>query len=305
MDNLKASLTASIASVVLFTPLDTLRIQMSLQQQKITIKQLAKNIFQQEGLKGLYRGLGISLMTQPISTSFYLTLYESIKNNLNQHTFFANSNNNYAQQAIASITTGAIVNTFTNPLWLIKTKIQGKNLKNTENLSQQIQQYKYRNQNQNQKLNNQCQNESVLKKEIKQIYLNNGIKGYFKGLGISQLGLIHVGLYYSIYESLKNKVEAHRKQNDEKLNASDIFLASSVAKGVSIYFTYPTQFIATRLQVLEQQQPLLQQMKQIYKQEGIKGFFKGIKIEVLRSIPANALTFMIYEKIRLNRGKLF
>lgn len=65
--------------------------------------------------------MSVSLMTTPIASSLYFSIYEQLKtylnNNLDEKNQFVENN------MIASISTGIIVNTITNPLYLLKTKI--------------------------------------------------------------------------------------------------------------------------------------------------------------------------------------
>lgn len=37
---------------------------------------------------------------------------------------------------------------------------------------------------------------------------------------------------------------------------------------------------------------------QIFRENGLKGFFTGMKMETMRALPANAITFMIYESFK-------
>jgi hypothetical protein len=39
-------------------------------------------------------------------------------------------------------------------------------------------------------------------------------------------------------------------------------------------------------------------VREILKSEGIRGLYKGFTAELLRSLPANSLTFYLYESLR-------
>jgi len=36
-------------------------------------------------------------------------------------------------------------------------------------------------------------------------------------------------------------------------------------------------------------------IRSIYRQEGIKGFYMGLRVDLIRVLPANSITFVVYE----------
>ena len=113
--------------------------------------------------------MSVSMLTQPISTSLYFSLYESSTMLLSE--FFSQSRQNIS--IYSSVFTGLCVNTLTNPLWVLKYRIQS------------------------------AQEKTPVTNLVKSIYRSNGTKGFFKGLGASYLGLSHRLIYYPCYEFLK------------------------------------------------------------------------------------------------------
>lgn len=73
MQEFSASLTASLASVIVFAPFDVARTKLNLKNDPLP--QLLKSIYKTEGVKGFYRGFAISATTTPLSTSLYFSLY--------------------------------------------------------------------------------------------------------------------------------------------------------------------------------------------------------------------------------------
>lgn len=43
---------------------------------------------------------------------------------------------------------------------------------------------------------------------------------------------------------------------------------------------------------------LLKLVKDILKENGLRGFYRGIKIDLIRVLPANAITFIFYEYVK-------
>ena len=38
-------------------------------------------------------------------------------------------------------------------------------------------------------------------------------------------------------------------------------------------------------------------MKEIMKKDGLRGFYFGLRVDILRVLPMNAITFIVYEKL--------
>ena len=43
---------------------------------------------------------------------------------------------------------------------------------------------------------------------------------------------------------------------------------------------------------------LMKLIGKIYKETGIKGFYFGLRIDLIRVLPANAITFIVYEYVK-------
>ncbi|KAL4494587.1 hypothetical protein ABPG72_004489 [Tetrahymena utriculariae] len=255
MQDFHASLVASLASVIIFAPFDVARTKLNLNNQPLP--QLLSSIYKTEGLKGFYRGLAMSSATTPLSISLYLFLYSKAKNFTKSH-----CENNILSNTVASVATGVVCNTITNPLWLLKTRIQATNKGLFQNASE--------------------------------IYNKDGFRGYYRGLGTSFLGLIHLAVYFPLYEILKDTLNSQYQDSITQ----NILIASSVSKLISLIVSYPNTVLMTKIQNGMENISLFSLVQQTYQKQGLSGLFSGIKVEVGRSLPANALTFMLYESLK-------
>ena len=131
---------------------------------------------------------------------------------------------------------------------------------------------------------------------IRQIHQVEGIKGFYRGLVPSLLGVSHGALQFMAYEQLKK----HRVQQ-HPLNAVDYLLLSGLAKIFAGSITYPYQVVRSRLQMYNAEavyNGAQDATVQIWKQEGLRGFYKGLGPNLVRVMPSTWVTFVVFEKTR-------
>ena len=117
-----------------------------------------------------------------------------------------------------------------------------------------------------------------------------------------------------MYEYLKKKYAA-RSPSDRHLTTVQLMFASSVSKLIASFVAYPHEIVRSRLQDAGHARRVHQQsstsaanfreyknvrdaVKTIAKDEGIRGFYRGIVPALLRTVPAAVLTLISYEKIK-------
>jgi hypothetical protein len=112
---------------------------------------------------------------------------------------------------------------------------------------------------------------------IKQIYKEEGVGGFFKGVIMAVVLTVNPIISFVIYETLKKKFGA------ENISGLYIILISLISKLVATIFTYPLLTFKTLFQANEKHSnnELLRILSDIFKKEGIYGFYKGI-ISLLR-----------------------
>ena len=144
---------------------------------------------------------------------------------------------------------------------------------------------------------------------FRKIYLREGIGGFYKGLLPSLLGVFHVVVQFPLYEYFKSLAGtsslAHlsaTRQHSDHLSPTMILLCSGGSKMLASMATYPHEVLRTRLQMVPQTghthyTGLFQTISVIFQREGIRGFYKGMGVNLIRTVPNSGLTLLTYEVI--------
>lgn len=164
----------------------------------------------------------------------------------------------------------------------------------------------------------QLQNEStILYKNslhcLTSVYKTEGIRGLYKGLSASLLGLTESTLQFATYEALKKQARKG-KGNDQdgkfkifnscpffSLEWLDLFICAATAKLGAAILTYPHEVLRTRLRQSPstngeiKYKSLMQTARLIYRQEGISAFYGGMTAHLMRVVPNAAILFFSYE----------
>ena len=214
----------------------------------------------------------------------------------------------------ASCLAGACLVLLTNPIWLIKTRLQLQNSRMEQEICAKTKTVKppYRG----------------LTHAAMTIVREEGFLALYKG-SIPALFLVsHGGIQFVTYEFLKSQYamynEAHRLKKSSGRNRGTVaerlrdslgyLMMGAVSKFVASTATYPLQVIKSRLQqrsqVVEMSEStgevvvskrnyagVMDCVTKILKNEGVTGFFKGCITNAIRVAPSAAITFVTYEFI--------
>lgn len=99
------------------------------------------------------------------------------------------------------------------------------------------------------------------------------------------------GIYFSTYTKLTENF-------NQSKNLTKSFVFGSVSGIVSWIFIYPSDLIKTKFQAVKTTQStssIIQVIKNIYKENGIRGYYSGFNLAIGRAIPLHGGVFLGYE----------
>lgn len=112
----------------------------------------------------------------------------------------------------------------------------------------------------------------------------NGIGGFYRGWKATLFREVPgYGLYFLCYENVK-------KEND---NLFRTFLNGSLSGMFAWAFIYPTDYVKTTVQ--NENTGYKNIIRKIWRENGIKGFYRGANLALLRCIPLHGGVFVGYE----------
>ncbi|RDA94240.1 hypothetical protein CP533_0564 [Ophiocordyceps camponoti-saundersi (nom. inval.)] len=288
----------------------------------------AKVIWRQEGVRGMYRGLGPIILGYLPTWAVWFTIYNKSKIWMARH-----SENKHMVSFCSSIIAGASSTIVTNPIWVIKTRLMSQSHmpeadhhldslypKASNTPRQTLYSWHYR---------------STID-AARKMYMSEGLASFYSGLTPALLGLTHVAVQFPTYEFLKTSFTGQGMgavpTQGESAHWLGILSASILSKILASSATYPHEVIRTRLQT--QRRPLVGEhylqglgvstpasgasvggpkyrgivmtFRTILREEGWRAFYAGLGTNMMRAVPAATVTMLTYEYVmrQLNSAKV-
>mmetsp|Transcript_13434 Transcript_13434/g.19219 ORF Transcript_13434/g.19219 Transcript_13434/m.19219 type:complete len:378 (+) Transcript_13434:124-1257(+) len=349
--NLLAGIAGGSVSTILTYPLDLIKVRLQVNEGRECEKKAARirpsmfktglGVWKHEGLPGFYRGLGPGLFGSAASWGGYFYFYNGMKAEIlnwkkkqiledhstpeieNKEQIIAQMQLGPLENFFAACSSGAIMVLFTNPVWLIKTRMQLQMKRLQEKVL--------------------MDNKNILHTDIKPPYKNmldafqtiireEGPFALYKGAIPALMLVSHGGVQFVVYEFLKSNFGTNSNESRHKIpknsqgksssslsilnnlyNSIGYLTMGALSKIIASTTTYPLQVIKSRLQqrshsielsglgdfklVKREYAGLSDCVYRILEREGVYGFFKGCIPNALRVAPGAAITFVVYESV--------
>lgn len=234
------------------------------------IWQCLKQILIQEGLPGMFRGLGPTLVGVAPSRAIYFWAYSSCKERLNKRAKI-----NYTEtpliHILAAATAGMVSSVSTNPIWVVKTRLQ---------------------------LEREKRHISVTT-VVGRIMKESGIRGFYLGLTASLYGTTETVLHFVVYEYLKKQMAELLGQTEGQHSLTHFLgfmICGAISKTGATCLAYPHEVARTRLRESGTKYiSFWQTIGLVYREEGRAGLYRGLATNLVRQIPNTAVMMATYE----------
>ncbi|KAI1817355.1 mitochondrial carrier domain-containing protein [Poronia punctata] len=290
-------------------------------------------IWTEEGIRGLYRGLGPIVLGYLPTWAVWFTVYNKSKVYMAEH----NVRNQFAINFWSSIIAGASSTIVTNPIWVIKTRLMSQSARGY-NREMSVFPRSGNTPTSRPTIHSPWHYHSTLD-AARKMYSSEGILSFYSGLTPALLGLTHVAVQFPAYEFLRKKFtgQSMGQMGDSGAGEQNQWLgvlsASILSKILASSATYPHEVIRTRLQTQRRPTPgveylqglgvsvpdsgegsqlvkgpkvappepkykgVVMTFRTILREEGWRAFYAGMGVNMMRAVPAATVTMMTYEYV--------
>lgn len=290
MSNVESAIYGASASIIANTivyPLDLVKtvIQTQLEQKHIEKditpdKENYKNsldaalqIVKKQGVNGLYKGLGSSLLSTAVQSFTYFYWYSFVRKSYAKvkRVNKLSGTNSTPEELVLGMVAAAIGQLFTSPISVISTRQQTKPEKNPTILA-----------------------------AAKNILEEDGITGFWRGLKVSLVLTTNPSITYATYERLKNVLFNGRKL----LNPHENFLLGVVSKMVATLITQPLIICKALLQTNDNtansnMRSFQGILKYLVKNEGLASLWKGVLPQLSKGVLVQGFIFMFRDQLNV------
>jgi solute carrier family 25 folate transporter 32 len=298
--HLIAGVAAGMVSTTATFPLDLVKVRYQVHDQAgnayRSLFSAVHTIVRKESFMGLYKGLGTAMLASSVSWGGYFYFYENIKElklasmaTSSQSSASGTSKLGPFDHLVAGTQAGVVMVFLTNPIWLIKTRLQ---LQGSRPEAPQYRGFLH---------------------AVSRISREEGVTALYKGLVPALILTTHGAVQFMAYEymkdlSLQMRIAQLPQGVDQRAYGAQLeqpgwvsFVTGGASKIVATLATYPYQVVKSRLQQQGanslKYDSTMASLRLMWANEGLRGFFRGVVPNCLKVAPSAALTFLVYEEM--------
>ena len=201
------------------------------------------------------------------SRAIYFWAYSTSKASLNR-TLPPNTD---LVNVLSAASAGLLSSCTTNPLWVIKTRMQLEREKASPGLVN----------------------------IVRTIYRERGVRGFWRGVSASAYGISETMMHFVIYEKLKKLILLDSETARGKRTVNDflgLMVCGGVSKTVATTLAYPHEVARTRLREAgTKYSTFWGTLATVHREEGVAGLYRGLGTNLVRQIPNTAVMMATYE----------
>lgn len=288
-----ASQVAGFVSTISFYPLDVVKMRYMSQDGTTTrqhngttyssLIRSTKTIYKEEGIGALYRGAHVAVGGSVMAWGVYMYLYKTMlawAEGPPVDTVSGSSSVAFHGKALASVGASAAAAIASNPIWLIKTRMQLEERR--VDASKATGEYS-----------------GGLIRSATTIVKTSGWRGLWVGSSAQVLLGVPNSLNFPIYETIK--AMRMRQTGKTSLDFTEVCLCTTFTKTLLAVISHPLYLIKTRLQDQRSLKgsvhytSLPQAAVTTIKREGFKGLYRGMGPALAQAVPRSMVQFVVYE----------
>ncbi|KAJ5609886.1 Mitochondrial ornithine carrier protein AmcA/O.t1.c1 [Penicillium herquei] len=281
---------AGMAGKLIEYPFDTVKVRLQSQPEHLPLRYTGpldcfRQSFQTDGVRGLYRGISAPMTGAAVETSCLFFSYRLLQDALRATVYPDVEQLPFLALVASGAASGSVTSLALTPIELIKCKMQ-------------------------------VPLESTAHKPpgpvalIASIFRHEGIRGFWRG----QMGTLiretgGSAAWFGGYEAVSS---IFRSRSATPMSASDSLpvhqqMIAGATAGISYNFLFfPADTIKSRMQTEDitrlpanqQRQTFWSVGRGLWRQQGLKGLYRGCGITCARSAPSSAFIFAVYEGLR-------
>ncbi|KAI1162242.1 mitochondrial dicarboxylate carrier protein [Nemania serpens] len=143
---------------------------------------------------------------------------------------------------------------------------------------------------------------------MQHIIKHEGITGLWKGNVPAELMYVsYASIQFTAYRSTTMLLHRLSGEENHLPHAAESFISGAVAGATATTTTYPLDLLRTRFAAQGNDRvytSLRKAIREIYRDEGLRGFFRGLSPGLAQIVPLMGIFFAAYESARLPLGRL-